>query len=132
MAKQIYILINSRVPFSPHHFPDLLFVGFLMTAILTGMMLYLIVVLICIFFIIAMLSIFPHACWLYVCPFWRNVYSGLLPIFFPSGSGGKVPLAMQEIWVRSLGWEYPLEKGMATHSSFLAWIIPRTEEPGWL
>ena len=42
----------------------------------------------------------------------------------------KYPLAMQEIWVRSLGWEYPLEKGMATHSSFLAWIIPWTEEPG--
>ena len=37
--------------------------------------------------------------------------------------------AMQELWVRSLGLEYPLEKGMATHSSILAWRIPRTEEP---
>ena len=31
-----------------------------------------------------------------------------------------------------LGWEDPLEKGMATHSSVLAWGIPWTEEPGWL
>ena len=40
--------------------------------------------------------------------------------------------AMQETWVRSLGWEDPLEKGTATHSSTLAWKIPRTEEPGRL
>ena len=40
--------------------------------------------------------------------------------------------AMQETWVRSLGWEDPLEKGMATHSSLLAWRIPQTEEPGGL
>ena len=40
--------------------------------------------------------------------------------------------AMQETWVRSLGWEDPLEKEMATHSSTLAWKIPRTEEPGGL
>ena len=40
--------------------------------------------------------------------------------------------AMQEMWVWSLGWEDPLEKGMATHSSILAWKIPRTEEPGRL
>ena len=32
--------------------------------------------------------------------------------------------AMQEMWVRSLGWEDPLERGMATHSSILAWRIP--------
>ena len=38
--------------------------------------------------------------------------------------------AMQETWVRSLGGDYPLEKGMATHSSILAWKIPWTEEPG--
>ena len=44
----------------------------------------------------------------------------------------KNPLAMREIWVQSLGWEDPLEKGMATHSSILAWRIPRTEEPGGL
>ena len=40
--------------------------------------------------------------------------------------------AMQETWVRSLGQEDPLEKGMATHSSILAWKITRTEEPGGL
>ena len=39
---------------------------------------------------------------------------------------------MQEIWVRSLGQEIPLEKEMATHSSILAWRIPWTEESGWL
>ena len=39
---------------------------------------------------------------------------------------------VQEIWVQSLGWEDHLEKGMATHSSFLAWRIPCTEEPGRL
>ena len=40
--------------------------------------------------------------------------------------------AMQEAKVQSLGWDDPLEKGMATHSSILAWRIPRTEEPGGL
>ena len=40
--------------------------------------------------------------------------------------------AMQETWVRSLGWENPLEKEMATHSSILAWEILWTEEPGGL
>ena len=39
---------------------------------------------------------------------------------------------MQETWVQSLGWEDPLEKEMATHSSMLAWEIPGTEEPGRL
>ena len=40
--------------------------------------------------------------------------------------------AMQETWIQSLGWEDPLEKGMAIHSSILAWRIPWTEEPGGL
>ena len=40
--------------------------------------------------------------------------------------------AIQETWVQSLGWEYPLEKEMATHSSTLAWKIPWSEEPGRL
>ena len=40
--------------------------------------------------------------------------------------------AMRETWVQSLGWEDPLEKGMATHSSILAWRIPWTEESGRL
>ena len=38
----------------------------------------------------------------------------------------------QEMWVRSLGWEGPLEKEMTTHSSILAWEIPWTEDPGRL
>ena len=44
----------------------------------------------------------------------------------------KNPSAMQETWVRSLDWEDPLEKEMATHSSILAWRIPWTEDPGEL
>ena len=44
----------------------------------------------------------------------------------------KNPPAMPETWVRSLDWKDPLEEGMATHSSILAWRIPWTEEPGGL
>ena len=40
--------------------------------------------------------------------------------------------AMWETCVQSLGWEDPLENGIATHSNILAWKIPRTEEPGRL
>ena len=40
--------------------------------------------------------------------------------------------AMQETWVRTLGQEEPLERGMATHSNILAWEIPWTEEPSRL
>ena len=39
---------------------------------------------------------------------------------------------MPKTWIRSQGGEDPLEKGMATHFSILAWRIPWTEEPGWL
>ena len=42
----------------------------------------------------------------------------------------KHQFAMQETQVQSLGWEDPLEKGMTTHSSTLAWKIPWTEDPG--
>ena len=45
---------------------------------------------------------------------------------------GKSLSVMQETWVRSLSWEDPLEKGMAIHSSILAWRIPWTEELGRL
>ena len=45
------------------------------------------------------------------------------------GQMGKNLPAMQETWIQSLGWEDPLEKGMATHSSILAYRIPQTEEP---
>ena len=44
----------------------------------------------------------------------------------------KNPPAIQETWVRSLGGEDPLEEGMATHSSILAWRILWTEKPGGL
>ena len=51
---------------------------------------------------------------------------------FPVAETIKNLPAMQETQVQSLGWEDPLEKEMATHSSILAWRIPRTEEPGEL
>ena len=51
---------------------------------------------------------------------------------FPMAQVVKNLPAMQEAWIPSLGREDPLEKGMATHSSILAWRIPRTEEPGRL
>ena len=51
---------------------------------------------------------------------------------FPGGSAVKNPPAMQETQVQPLGVEDPLEEGMATHSSILAWRIPWTEEPSRL
>ena len=44
----------------------------------------------------------------------------------------KTVCVMWETWVQLLGWEDPLEKGIATHSSILAWRIPRTEKSGGL
>ena len=49
-----------------------------------------------------------------------------------AAQAGKNLPATQETWVQSLGGEDRLEKGMATHSSILAWEIPRIEEPGRL
>ena len=49
---------------------------------------------------------------------------------FPGGSAVKNRPAMQETWVQSLGWEDPLEKEMATHSSILVWKISWTEGSG--
>ena len=54
---------------------------------------------------------------------------------FPGGASGKEPTCRyrrQETWVRSLDEEDPLEEGMATYSSILAWRILWTEEPGHL
>ena len=66
---------------------------------------------------------------------WKKKDEGIVCPHFPGGSAVKNLPAMQETqetWVRSLGWEIPLEEGMATLSSILAWRIPRTEEPGGL
>ena len=49
---------------------------------------------------------------------------------FPGGSVVKKPPAMEEICMRSLGWEDSLERDVATHLSILAWKILWTEEPG--
>ena len=54
----------------------------------------------------------------------------MLYLGFPRSSAGKNLPVIQETWVRSLGWEDPLEAVMATHSNILAWRIPWTEEPG--
>jgi len=62
----------------------------------------------------------PSICWSLAC------------IGLPWCLRCKESAAMQETWVPSLSWEDPLEKGMATHSSLLAWRIPWTEEPGRL
>ena len=51
---------------------------------------------------------------------------------FPGGLDGKASVCNAGDPVRSLGWEDPLEKEMAAHSSILAWKIPRTAEPGRL
>ena len=51
---------------------------------------------------------------------------------FPMAQMVKNLPAMRETWLRSLGWEDPLENGMAIHLSIPAWRIPWTEEPGGL
>ena len=51
---------------------------------------------------------------------------------FPHASDGKETACNAGTWVQSLGWKDPPEKGMATHSSTLAWRIPWIEEPGRL
>ena len=67
-------------------------------------------------------------------PFYSFSTSGLLG--FPGGANGKEPTCQcrrhrQETWVLSLGWEDPLEEGMATHSSILAWRIPMGSGAWW-
>ena len=68
-----------------------------------------------------------------VCPRTWTAVSSFSP-WFPSPAAQMVknPLATQETQAQSLGWEDPLEKGMAIHSSFLAWRIPQTGDPGGL
>ena len=55
-----------------------------------------------------------------ISPYYQSERASLVPQLL------KNPPAMRETWVRSLGWEDPLEKGKATHSSILAWRIPWT------
>ena len=57
--------------------------------------------------------------------------SAVAPLGLPGGSDGKDSACSAED-PGSLGGEDPLEEGLATHSSILAWRIPWTEEPGWL
>ena len=62
----------------------------------------------------------------FICTFLRTKEG------FSGGASGKEPTCQrmrQEMWVRSMGWEYPLKEGMAIHSSIFAWRIPWTEEP---
>ena len=60
----------------------------------------------------------------------RYMHDSMSLRVFLGGSVIKNPMQeTQEMWVQSLGLEDPLEEGMATHSSVLAWEIPRTEEP---
>ena len=67
---------------------------------------------------------------------WQAYWCGFIIIWLPLGSSVVKNLPaiqkLQKVWVKSLGQEDPLEEGMATHSSILAWRIPWTEEPGGL
>ena len=62
----------------------------------------------------------------------NTLSSFVIPLGFPDGSDGKEYACNVGDQVRSLGREDPLEKGMAIHSSILAWRIPWTEKPGGL
>ena len=65
----------------------------------------------------------------------RRVFYFLFVLILPlilKGSSVVKNLSMQETWLQSLGQEGPLDKGMAAHSSILAWEIPWTEVPGRL
>ena len=87
------------------------------------------------------LGLRPH-CWEHRKPFYDSVSSSLnstgnsaiswvIGMILVAQRLKHLP-AMREAWVQSLGWEDPLEKEMATHSSILAWRIPWMEEPGGL
>ena len=59
------------------------------------------------------------------CPVMGYIYIYISPIGFPCGSAGKESTYnVVDLWVQSLAWEDPLEKGKATYSSILVWRIP--------
>ena len=62
----------------------------------------------------------------------KDYFTVTRPFNIPVAQMVKKSPAMQETWVQSLGWEDPLQKEMATHSSILAWRIPEMAEPGGL
>ena len=83
----------------------------------------------------ALSSTFCHLYWIFTVPF--SFFFCLDPCYYIGVSWScswlkKNPPAVQEMWVRFLGWADSLEKIMAAHSSILAWKIPWTEEPGGL
>ena len=66
-------------------------------------------------------------------PGWETFWKAVWLVWASLGAQTAENLpALRETWIRSLGWEDPLEKGMATCSSILAWRIPWTEKPGGL
>ena len=73
-------------------------------------------------FIVTPISSAHTAFYKHRCSLWASLEAQMV----------KNPPAMQETWVQSLCQEDPLEKGMATHSSILAWRLPWIEEPGGL
>ena len=92
---------------------------------------------------VALLLVLKQACWFFCLECWLQDSSHLLNVALPNPQTKLGPLsqppwaspvaqlvknlpAMQETWVRPLGWEDPLEKEIATHSSILAWRVPRT------
>ena len=91
----------------------------------------------CILWTLLPFSFIPHPLpYPYNSPLWKPFMIYWAPIFFSwaflvAQMIKNLP-AMWETWVQSLGWEDPLEKGIAIHSSILAWRIPWTEEPGGL
>ena len=76
--------------------------------------------------------VLKSVCFLWLPQEWWALFIQECLLNTPEALAVKNLPAVPETWVWSLGWEDPLEERMATHSSILAWRIPRTEEPGGL